>query len=192
MLYDASILILTAICALFTIIGASPVIKSWLAPDQKFGSLEASASSSTRVPGKLRWLALLGVALIALILSLVGLHRIYSIEIVPTPEKWTEYMGHLQRVRFQAFYPNQEVEIDGKDIEDSSFEDSILVYRGTRPYVLAHNSFRGKSMTFRVSGGPAGSGAELINSSIAAYCKDREMICPIDGHFNLQIVDKAQ
>jgi len=140
MLYDASILILTAIIAVGTVILVIPVLRSWLKPKQEDLSMDASANALTNLPRKARWSILLVIAVVTLGVSLFGLYRIQrNAGVVHFPQTDIEHLTYVHG----KHYFNEEVKVDGIHFDGCTFENVTLAYDGTDMPGLTNNQFDG-------------------------------------------------
>jgi hypothetical protein len=94
--------------------------------------------------------------------------------------QWPADFTKLERVRFQSF-ENEEVVLDGKDIENCKFKNVTFVFKGKKPYMLGNNEMNsgGGAIRIRVSGSQI-FGAGLVYGLLEAACttQDTKFSCP--------------
>ncbi len=176
MVYDAAILILTAICALGAIIGSIPVIRTWVQPVH-------AGPTNTALPSKIRWLILLFIAALALMVSLLGLYRVnhYEGTVVHFPN--TD-VAHLKYVRGKHFV-NEEVKVDGIHFDMCTFDNVTLTYDGTD--VVATSNCRFNNLRIKTNSDPFGVTVSMlkvmgfIKPGVPVLDKDEKPIDSIPG-----------
>lgn len=92
----------------------------------------------------------------------------------PTTTQWEKYRGSLEVIRDKTF-TNQELELDGKDIENCTLVSTTLVYRGKRPFVFAHNKLdlNLHPIEIKIVNGPAMTGATIIAGLLNELCNEK-------------------
>jgi hypothetical protein len=128
--YNITILILTAICAVAAIITALPVLGSWFQkqrPDAKINQ-----------PSKLKWWGVFGLSMVALVFSGIGLHRTF----LQGQQKGSLWSANLETV-YDKSYVNETLAIDGKLFTKCHFTNVKLIYHGSGPTGCNDCSFAG-------------------------------------------------
>jgi hypothetical protein len=123
------------------------------------------------------------------LVGLIGL-TIYDIydrhSNTPTADRWNEQLQSLESITNKRFI-NQQVELDGKRIENSTFIGTTLIYRGTRQFILANNTIT-LPLFIKIVDGPQATGAAFVNL-IVEKCRGHEDACDIRG-FHEEVVDE--
>jgi hypothetical protein len=98
----------------------------------------------------------------------------------------------LERIRFQTF-ENEEVVLDGKEIENCRFRNVTFVFHGTKPFILSHNDVDagGGNLKVKISTGPQYTGALLLYGLYHDAClnKNNGRDCP---HLELSEIPSIQ
>jgi hypothetical protein len=148
--------------------------------------LETTTQSlPSRGMSKWKYRLLLGVSCLALIFSVVG---IFVHEL--TPHKladWRVNLKNLESVRFKSF-ENEEIVLDGKQIEDCKFKNVTFIFKGEKPFMFGHNVVDGGGgpIRIKVASGPQFASAALVAGMLDDACKEPGMFCP---NMKLSMVD---
>jgi hypothetical protein len=113
--------------------------------------LEAHPSQQALKRRRLRGAAI-GLFVLTMVLIGYGFYRIHLLE-QDAAQTWLySARNDLQEIRNRNF-ANEEIELDGKHLHDCVLENSTLIYRGTKPYIVEHNQVVG-TLRIKVTYGP--------------------------------------
>ncbi len=89
--------------------------------------------SKPMAPSKGRWVTLLVITIVLLIISSAGLYRTFYKEL---------NRNEMQLVSHRTF-ANEEVEVDGKNFVDCTFNNATVVFKGTKRFYIDHSHLAG-------------------------------------------------
>ena len=138
-----------------------------------------SATRNSYVIRRWKLLAILGFAAISLIFSSIGWYdSLYKEPRQPTDAEWFSYGQHLQQIRFKN-YSNEEVVLDGMDIQNCTFVGVSFVYKGTKPFIFANNKIDAvhQPIPIKIAPGPAFAGSILTIGLLNEVCRSGEVNC---------------
>jgi hypothetical protein len=97
----------------------------------------------------------------------------YYLNSMPTSGQWEKYKGSLELIRNKTF-TNQELELDGKDIENCTLINTTLIYRGKRPFILMNDimNLSHHPVEVKIVDGPAMTGAAMVGGLITELCNE--------------------